>query len=58
MDDREFGFYIRLLNHSWLNNGVPSDLKRLAVIMAEPLGMSPRLAFDFALFLRAGRKVF
>jgi uncharacterized protein YdaU (DUF1376 family) len=34
MDDREFGFYVRCLNHSWLNDGLPSDLDELARIMA------------------------
>lgn len=33
MDDREFGFYVRCLNHSWLNNGLPSDLSELARVM-------------------------
>jgi uncharacterized protein YdaU (DUF1376 family) len=33
MDDREFGFYVRLLNHAWLNNGIPADPKRMAAIM-------------------------
>jgi len=34
MDDREFGFYMRCLNHSWLNNGLPSDLGELARVMS------------------------
>lgn len=33
MDDREFGFYVRCLNHSWLNDGLPADLDRLSVVM-------------------------
>lgn len=33
MNDREFGFYMRCLNHAWLNNGLPSDLGEVARIM-------------------------
>ncbi len=33
MDDTEFGFYMRCLNHSWLNHGLPEDLAELARIL-------------------------
>lgn len=33
MDDREFGFYMRCLNHSWLNGGLPNSLPEIARIM-------------------------
>jgi hypothetical protein len=36
MDDREFGFYIRCLNHSWMNDGLPEDLGELARVMQRP----------------------
>lgn len=36
MDDREFGFYMRCLNHSWLNRGLPADLQEVARIIGRP----------------------
>jgi hypothetical protein len=33
MDDAHFGFFVRCLNHSWLNDGLPSDLGELADTM-------------------------
>lgn len=30
MNDQEFGFYMRCLNHSWLNDGLPGDLSEVA----------------------------
>lgn len=36
MDDREFGFYMRCLNHSWLNEGLPADLAELARVIGRP----------------------
>jgi uncharacterized protein YdaU (DUF1376 family) len=33
MDDQEFGFYMRCLNHSWLNEGLPLDMPELARVM-------------------------
>jgi Meiotically up-regulated gene 113 len=33
MSDAEVGFYLRCLNHSWLNNGLPADMKVLARIL-------------------------
>lgn len=30
MSDEEFGFYMRCLNHAWLNNGLPEDFEKLA----------------------------
>jgi uncharacterized protein YdaU (DUF1376 family) len=38
MDDREFGFYMRCLNHAWLNHGLPGELARLAVVMGRTKG--------------------
>jgi len=36
MDDREFGFYMRCLNHAWMNSGLPADLGELARVMSRP----------------------
>jgi len=33
MDDTEFGFYVRCLNHAWINGSLPSDLDELARVM-------------------------
>lgn len=33
MSDQELGFFHRCLNHSWINNGLPSDLNELARAM-------------------------
>lgn len=30
MDDRELGFFIRCLNHAWLNDGLPNNLEEIA----------------------------
>jgi uncharacterized protein YdaU (DUF1376 family) len=30
MDDAEFGFYVRCLNHAWLNEGLPGDVAMIA----------------------------
>jgi uncharacterized protein YdaU (DUF1376 family) len=30
MDDTEFGFYVRCLNHAWLNEGLPGDVAMIA----------------------------
>jgi uncharacterized protein YdaU (DUF1376 family) len=38
MDDREFGFYMRCLNHAWLNGGLPADLNELARVIGRPKG--------------------
>lgn len=38
MDDAEFGFYVRCLNHAWMNDGIPGDLADLAKILHRPLG--------------------
>lgn len=43
MDDREFGFYMRCLNHSWLNDGLPGDLAELARVMNRPAAYVKRL---------------
>lgn len=33
MDDRELGFYMRCLNHSWVNGSLPADQDELARVM-------------------------
>lgn len=38
MDDAEFGFYVRCLNHAWLNNGLPESLEDIARIMGHTHG--------------------
>ena len=43
MDDREFGFYVRCLNHSWINDGLPEDLGELARVMQRPAGYVRRI---------------
>lgn len=35
MSDEELGFYWRCLNHSWLNNGLPSDAARRARVLGK-----------------------
>lgn len=35
MDDAEFGFYVRCLNHAWLNDGLPTDIAELARMMGK-----------------------
>jgi uncharacterized protein DUF1376 len=35
MTDAEFGFYVRCLNHSWVNGSLPADLYRLARMMGK-----------------------
>ena len=37
MSDAEIGFYIRCLNHSWLNNGIPADSTERARALRSPL---------------------
>jgi uncharacterized protein YdaU (DUF1376 family) len=34
MDDREIGFYLRCLNHSWINGSIPADPGELARVMS------------------------
>lgn len=36
MDDREYGFYMRCLEHSWLNDGLPGNLEELARVLNRP----------------------
>jgi hypothetical protein len=43
MDDREFGFFVRCLNHSWLNRGIPADLTELARVLGRPKKYIERL---------------
>jgi uncharacterized protein YdaU (DUF1376 family) len=33
MDDREFGFFVRCLNHSWVNGGLPGNIDELAKVL-------------------------
>lgn len=33
MDDADIGFYIRCLNHAWINGGIPADPKERARVM-------------------------
>lgn len=33
MTDQEFGFYVRCINHSWVNNGLPANIDELARTM-------------------------
>src|SRR4030095_10356179 len=35
MEDAEYGFYCRCLNHSWINDGLPGDLEKLAKILGK-----------------------
>lgn len=37
MDDEELGFYLRCLNHSWLNYGLPEDLSEIARALKSPI---------------------
>lgn len=43
MDDAEFGFYMRCLNHAWLNDGLPADFDELARVM----GKTKKISKDF-----------
>src|SRR5687767_2830230 len=52
MDDREFGFYVRCLNHSWLNDGLPADLDELARVIGRPK------AYVSKMWVRVGRCFF
>jgi hypothetical protein len=36
MDDAEFGFYVRCLNHCWLNDGLPASLDDIARLFGRP----------------------
>jgi uncharacterized protein YdaU (DUF1376 family) len=36
MDDREFGFYMRCLNHSWTNDGLPGDAAEIGRVLGRP----------------------
>jgi len=37
MDDREFGFYMRCLNHAWPNFGLPGNVSEIARVMHRPV---------------------
>ncbi len=37
MSDQEFGFYMRCLNHCWLNAGLPAELPEMALVMGRKL---------------------
>jgi uncharacterized protein YdaU (DUF1376 family) len=43
MDDREYGFFMRCLNHSWLNNGLPADVPELARVMGRSVAYVDKL---------------
>jgi len=53
MDDREFGFYARCLNHSWINAGLPVDPAEIMRVMGRPKSyikqVWPRVAICFEL---------
>ena len=48
MDNAQRGIYLRFLNSSWLNEGIPADVESLAVLAGEPLSkfrkMWPRIS--------------
>jgi hypothetical protein len=33
MDDEHFGFYVRCLNHAWLNDGLPESIEEIAQVL-------------------------
>ena len=37
MDDREYGFYARCLNHSWINDGLPGELSDISRVTGRTL---------------------
>ena len=42
MDDADIGFYIRCLNHSWINGGIPADPKERARVMRTQRGAADK----------------
>lgn len=36
MTDQEFGFYVRMLNHAWMNDGVPAETADIARALGRP----------------------
>jgi len=36
MDDAEFGFYVRCLNHAWINDGLPEEVENIARVLQRP----------------------
>ena len=36
MDDSEFGFFVRCLNHSWLNDGLPESMEDISRLLSRP----------------------
>ena len=59
MDDREFGFYMRCLNHSWKNDGLPGNLPDLARAMTRTPAYVERMwkRVGACFVLREGRLV-
>jgi uncharacterized protein YdaU (DUF1376 family) len=43
MTDEEVGFFIRLLNHCWINGSIPDDVEEIARIMGRDLEHARRL---------------
>jgi hypothetical protein len=37
MDDRELGFYLRCLNHAWVNGSIPGDVRELARVLGRSI---------------------
>lgn len=52
MDDAEFGFYVRCLNHAWLNDGVPEDFEEFSRVIGRKKSQIEKL------WVRVGRCFF
>jgi uncharacterized protein YdaU (DUF1376 family) len=54
MSDEEFGFYVRCLNHAWLNNGLPVEIAEIARVMRKTpkqfLKLWARVGRSFTIF--------
>ena len=42
MDDADIGYYIRCLNHAWINGGIPADPKERARVMRTQRGAADK----------------
>lgn len=42
MNDEQRGFYLRCLNYSWLNDGLPADLSEIQIVMSDTKGSFSR----------------
>ncbi len=42
MDDAEYGFYGRCLNHSWVNEGLPGTIEDIARVLQRPLAVAKK----------------